>query len=144
MQVKEVMTRNAECTRPQATLREVAQRMKELNVGAMPVCGEDRLVGMITDRDITIRSVADGESAAASHVSDVMTPRVIYCLDDQDVTEAAAVMEREQIRRLPVIDHNNQRLVGILSLGDLAVRTADERMAGHTLGYISEPSIPHH
>lgn len=141
MQVKEVMTRDAECTRPEATLRQAAQRMKELDVGVLPVCGNDRLVGMITDRDIAIRAVADGENPDDCHVSDAMTSRVIYCFDDQDVSEAASLMEQEQIRRLPVMNHD-KRLVGIVSLGDLAVHAEDDQMVEQALEAISEPAAP--
>ena len=84
MQVKEVMTQAVECTRPGASLQEAAAKMKTLDVGVLPVCGDDdRLAGMITDRDITIRSAAEGESAAAIKVADIMTPEVVYCFEDR-------------------------------------------------------------
>src|SRR6266487_3779054 len=89
MQVSEVMTRHAECTRPGATLQEAAERMKALDIGSLPVCDNERLVGVLTDRDITIRSVADGHDPRADQVRDAMTPQVFYCFDDNDVTEAA-------------------------------------------------------
>ena len=141
MLVQDVMTRNAECTRPNATLQEVAERMNALNVGSLPVCDNDRLVGMITDRDITVRSVSAGHDPQTDHVSDAMTPGIVYCFEDQDVEEAAHLMNEKQIRRLPVLNRE-KRLVGIVALGDLAVQTGDEELAGETIEGISEPSIP--
>ena len=141
MQVKDVMTRGAECTRPDATLQEAAGRMKALDVGALPVCDNDRLVGMLTDRDITVRSVSDGHDPRKDRVSDAMTPGVCYCFEDQDVTEAARLMKEKQVRRLPVLNRD-KRLTGIVSLGDLAVGAGDEEMAGQALEGISEPSAP--
>jgi CBS domain-containing protein len=141
MRVSDVMTHNAECTRPDATVQEAAARMKSLNVGSLPVCDNDRLVGMITDRDITVRSVSGGQDPMAEHVRNVMTAQVIYCFEEQDVREAARIMQQEQVRRLPVLNQD-KRLVGIVSLGDLAVETGDEQMAGHALEGISEPSRP--
>jgi CBS domain-containing protein len=142
MQVKDVMTSGVECISPTATLREAAQRMKELDVGPLPICGEDdRLAGMITDRDITIRAVAAGLDPSTAEVRDIMTPNVIYCFEDQDISDAAHMMEQNQIRRLLVLNRD-KRLVGILSLGDLAVDTGDEQLAGHTLEAVSEPAAP--
>jgi CBS domain-containing protein len=142
MKVKDVMTSGVECISPITTLREAAQRMKELDVGPMPVCGEDdRLAGMITDRDITVRAVAAGLDLSTAKVRDVMTPNVIYCFEDQDIGDAAHMMEQNQIRRLVVLNRD-KRLVGIISLGDLAVDSGNEELAGHTLEAISEPAMP--
>jgi CBS domain-containing protein len=140
MQVSEMMTREAECTRPDATLAEVAERMKELDVGSLPVCEGDRLVGMVTDRDITIRSVSTGHDPRTHRVRDIMTPEVFYCFADQSVSEAAELMREKQVRRLPVLDRS-KRLVGIVSLGDLAIETRDDEMVGKALESISEPSV---
>jgi CBS domain-containing protein len=139
MKVSEVMTPGAECTPPDATLQQAAERMKALDVGALPVCDKDRLVGVLTDRDITVRSVSDGHDPRTDRVRDVMTPEIVYCFEDQDVAEAARLMRAKQIRRLPVLNHD-KRLVGIVSLGDLAVETGDEQLAGHALEGISEPA----
>jgi CBS domain-containing protein len=141
MQVSEVMTRGVECTRPDASLQEAATRMKLLNVGPLPVCDNDRLVGILTDRDITVRATAEGQDPASVHVRDVMTPGIVYCYDDQDVTEAAKLMMDKQVRRLPVLNRG-KRLVGIVSLGDLAVETGDDELAGNTLEAVSEPNRP--
>src|SRR5207244_6054723 len=97
--------------------------------------------GMITDRDIAVRSVSEGHDPRADHVSDVMTSQVHYCFEDQDVTEAAEIMRDKQIRRLPVLNRD-KRLAGIVSLGDLAVEAGNEQLAGEALEGISEPSSP--
>src|SRR3954468_23320845 len=141
MLIQDVMTRHAQCTRPTATLHEAAERMQHLNVGSLPVCDGDRLVGMITDRDITVRAVAEGHDPETDQVADVMTPGVTYCLEDQEVEEAARLMNEKQIRRLPVLNRQ-KRLVGIVSLGDLAVQTGDDELVGATTEGISEPSLP--
>jgi CBS domain-containing protein len=139
MQVHDIMTRGCECISPDRTLQEAAQRMKALDVGPLPVCGEDRLIGMITDRDIVLRAVAEGLDPKSVRVRDVMTPNVTWCLEDQDVAEAARLMRDKRIRRLVVLNRD-KRLVGILSLGDLAVDAGDERLAGQTLERISAPA----
>jgi len=141
MQISEVMTRGAECIRPDATLQAAAERMKDLDVGALPVCDHDRLVGVLTDRDISVRAVAEGDSPWTARVSEVMTPGIIYCFEDQDVSEAAQLMKDKQVRRLPVLNRA-KRLVGIVSLGDLAVETGNEHLVGDALEGISEPTIP--
>jgi CBS domain-containing protein len=138
MQVKEVMTRGAEVIRPDTTLQEAAERMKDLDVGPLPVCQEDRLVGMLTDRDITVRSTAEGWDPWTTRAGEVMTPEVFYCFEDDDVQAAARLMRQRQVRRLPVLNHD-KRLVGIVSLGDLAVETGDEGLSGKTLEQVSQP-----
>jgi CBS domain-containing protein len=142
MLVKDVMTSGVECISPDTTLREAAQTMKKRDVGLLPICGDDdRLAGMISDRDITVRAVADGLDPSTAQARDVMTPKVIYCYEDQDISDAAHMMEQNQIRRLVVLNRA-KRLVGILSLGDLAVDCGDEQLAGHTLEAVSEPAMP--
>jgi CBS domain-containing protein len=141
MKVKDLMTRSVECTRPDASLREAAEKMKALDVGPLPVCENDRLVGMLTDRDITVRATAEGVPPGLGQVRDVMTQEVIYCFDDQDVNEAARLMEQNQVRRLVVLNRD-KRLVGIVSLGDLAVKAGDERLSSEALEQVSEPASP--
>jgi CBS domain-containing protein len=142
MRVKEVMTQGVECVRPNDSLAAVAQKMKDLDVGALPVCGDDdRLKGMITDRDVTVRATAGCCDPGGTCVKDVMTPHIIYAFDDQDVTEAARLMKENQVRRLPVLNRD-KRLVGIVSLGDLAVKTGDEGLSGEALEQVSEPAAP--
>ena len=141
MNVNEIITRDAEVIRPDTVLVEDAQKMNAFDIGMLPVCDGDRLVGMVTDRDITVRGVAQGCDPRTTRVRDVMTPEVIYCFDDEDVNEVAKKMEEKQVRRLPVLNRN-KRLVGIVSLGDLAVRTGKEKLAGEILGRVSEPGHP--
>jgi CBS domain-containing protein len=141
MQVRDVMTKGAECVTPSTSLQEAASRMKNLDVGPLPVCQDDHLVGMITDRDITVRATAEALPPRLGQVRDVMTPDVVYCFEDQDMEEAARLMQEHQIRRLVVLDRQ-KRLVGIVSLGDLAVETGDEKLAGETLEQVSEPASP--
>ena len=141
MQVHEVMTRDAECTHPNATIHEAAERMKALDVGSLPVCESDRLVGMLTDRDITVRATAEGVPPGLGQVRDVMTREVISCFEDQDVREAVRLMEQKQVRRLVVLNRD-KRLVGIVSLGDLAVKAGDEVINSEALEQVSEPAAP--
>ena len=139
MQLKEIMTLDVTVIRPDLPLQTAAETMKTLDVGLLPVCDGDQLVGMLTDRDITVRAVAEGRDASKTPVRDVMTPEIIYCFEDQEVREAAELMEEWQIRRLPILNRDKQ-LVGIVSLGDLAVYTGDEQLAGQTLEGVSEPT----
>ena len=141
MRVSEVMTQGVECIGPDATLQEAAAKMKSLDVGPLPVCDNDRLVGMVTDRDITVRATAEGDAPTDVRVRDVMTPEVIYCFDDDLVEDAARLMAAKQVRRLVVLNRD-KRMVGIVSLGDLAVKTGDEQLAGTALEGISEPNQP--
>jgi CBS domain-containing protein len=136
MQTRDVMTKTVECVPPTASLHEAARKMRQFDVGALPVCDNDRLIGMITDRDIAMRSVAREADVKLDSVKDTMTPHIVYCFDDEPVEEAAAIMRDRQVRRLPVLDRH-KRLVGIVSLGDLAVGT-DEQMCGNALRGISE------
>jgi len=141
MQVKDIMTPDVKCADPETTLQEVAAKMRDLDVGAIPVCGhDDRLQGIVTDRDIIVRVVAEGLDCRAVRARDAMTPKVSYCFEDEDIAEAARKMEQSQIRRLVVLNRD-KRLVGIVSLGDLAVDTGDERLVGEALECISEPAM---
>jgi CBS domain-containing protein len=142
MQICEMMTKDVVCTRPDASIVDAARQMKKLDIGALPVCGEnERLVGMITDRDIVIRAVADRRDLEEVKVQDVMTPDIQFCMENQPVEHAAKMMREQQIRRLVVLNRN-RKLVGILSLGDIAVDTHDEELAGSALEAISQPAMP--
>ena len=138
MQVKDVMSRDVEVVLPSTTLREAAEKMKALDVGPLPVCDGTRLQGMITDRDIAIRAVAEGRDPNTTPVSEVMSVGVIYCYVDDDVRDAAKLMEKEQIRRLVVLDRA-KNLVGVVSLGDLAVGGVNKKLTGDVLREVSEP-----
>jgi CBS domain-containing protein len=117
MKVSDCMCRTVRLCSPDETLRDVARKMKEAGLGAMPVGEQHRLVGMITDRDIVVRAVADGKGPDTL-VRDAMTRDVYYAFDDEELDNAAATMCRLNIRRLPVLNHQ-RRMVGILSLGDV-------------------------
>ena len=141
MQLRNVMTRDVEVVRPDASVQEAAAKMKQLDVGPLPVCDGKRVLGMVTYRDITIRAVAEGRDPTSTKVQEVMTDEVIYCYEDQDAEDAARLMAEKQVRRLLVLDRDKQ-LVGIVSLGDLAVDTADPIRAGETLERVSQPAEP--
>lgn len=141
MQVKQVMTEGAKFIDPNTSIKDAALQMKEMDVGALPVGENDRLVGMITDRDIAIRSDAEGHDPNSTTVSGVMTKEIVYIFDDQDITEAANLMKSRKIRRLVVLNRD-KRLSGMLSLGDLAVDADDERICGETLKEVSKPAQP--
>jgi CBS domain-containing protein len=141
MLIREVMTETPECTRPDATVQEAARRMKELDVGSLPVCDNDRLEGIVTDRDIILRSVAEGHDPSKHRVREAMTEEIFYAFEDQDVEDLTKIMKEKQVRRVPVLNRE-KRLVGIVSLGDLAVDTDNSGAAGETLEDISEPAIP--
>jgi CBS domain-containing protein len=142
MQLKDVMTRNVEDIRPQSTLQDAAAKMRQLDVGSLPVCQDDKLVGIITDRDIAIRCVAEGRSPKNTRVADVMSLRPAFCYEDEDISVAADLMEQRQIRRLPVFD-SQQRLCGIIALADIALRTGDEGLTNEVLQEVSAPPQMH-
>lgn len=137
--VADVMTRGVEVISPQATLQAAAQLMDDLNVGALPVCENRRLVGMITDRDITVRATATGLSPNETSVSEVMTEHTRWCKEHQTTDEVLQQMSDVQIRRLPVLNDQDE-LVGIVSLGDLA--TKEPEGVQELLRDISSPSEP--
>jgi len=138
MQLKDIMTPGVEVIAPEASIYEAAEKMSHLDVGPLPVCDGERLVGMLTDRDITVRAVAAGRDPMRTPVRDVMTPDVVYGFDDQEVDDAARLMEQYQIRRLPVLNRS-KRLVGMVALSDLAVHPGNQSVAAEVLKQVSEP-----
>jgi CBS domain-containing protein len=137
--ISEVMTRDVTVVCPGDSVQRAAQMMAEWNVGVLPVCDGTRLVGMVTDRDITVRSTAAGKAPDTARVSEVMSDKVCWLFEDQRVGEALQEMGDVQIRRIPVVNRDMQ-LVGIVSLGDLAVR--DRTNVQDALEEISFPSEP--
>jgi CBS domain-containing protein len=135
MKVSKCMTRDVQLASPTQTIREAARMMAELDAGVLPVEQDDRLVGMITDRDIAIRAVAEGKSPDTL-VREVMSKEVLYCFDDQEIEEVARNMGDVKVRRLPVVNRD-KRLVGIVSLGDLALKE-EQTMTGSTVAKISK------
>jgi len=130
--LKEIMTHQVEVIPPDATLEKAAERMKTHDVGAIPVCENDHLVGMVTDRDIVVRIVADGGDPKVAKVRDAMTPDIEYCFEDDSVQEVARKMAERGIRRL-VVFNRQERLVGIVSLGNLAGHARDPRLTNEVL-----------
>lgn len=136
MQVHEVMSRQVETISPEATLREAARKMKDLDAGPLPVFDGRVVLGMLTDRDIVIRAIAEGLDPASTPVRDVMTEDVVSCRMDQSAEQAAQLMRESEVRRLVVLG-SDDRPVGIVSLGDLATMTHDAPEVGETLEQIS-------
>jgi CBS domain-containing protein len=135
--IGDVMTRRPRVIQPDATVADAASLMRRLDVGALPVCDGTRLIGMLTDRDITTRATAEGRDPYLTAVRDVMSPGVAWATEDDPVEEAARIMREHQIRRLPIVDERHS-LVGVVSLGDLATEVNDDAMSGDTLERISE------
>jgi CBS domain-containing protein len=141
MKIRDIMTPDVETVRPDDTLQEAAMRMKDRDIGPLPVCQRDRIVGILTDRDITVRAVAKGLDPRSTRVSEVMSQPVVHCYDDDDEEDAARLMQEQQVRRILVVD-SDDRLVGIVSLGDLAVESIDPLRIAELLQEVSEPAYP--
>jgi CBS domain-containing protein len=140
MRVSEIMTRDVCLARPDHTIEDVARMMLAIDAGLLPVGDDDRLVGVITDRDIAVRAVAEGKGPATP-VSEVMSGEVMYCFEDEDTADVARNMGEQQVRRLPVLNRD-KRLVGILSLADLAQSERGKRVA-EALREIAQPGGEH-
>ena len=136
MKISEIMSKGVECVAPTLSIGKAAEKMRDLDVGFLPVCDNDKLVGTVTDRDITIRSVAQGRDPRLGLVSEIMTQELFYCFEDEDVERVARYMQEKEVRRM-VILNRQKRLVGVVSVGDIA-RTLEKRLAGETLGEIAE------
>lgn len=140
MRVSEAMSRDVRLATPQQSIREVAQTMADIDAGAVPVQENDRLVGMITDRDIAVRAVAQGKGPDTP-VGEVMSrEQVLYCYDDEDIDHVAQNMSEQRVRRLPVVNRE-KRLVGIVSLADVATR--EKRAGGKAVSGVSKQGGPH-
>lgn len=137
--VRDVMTRGVETVAPDATIAEVARRMRDLDVGSLPVCDGSKLLGIVTDRDISVRATAAEKDPNTTRVRDVMSPQLTWVFEDEPADAAARVMRERQIRRLPVLDRSD-RLVGVVALADLATDLGDDRLKGATLEEISQPT----
>ena len=135
MKIKDVMTKEVDLIEPNAKIIEAARRMRDDDIGALPVGEGDKLIGIVTDRDIVVRVLADGKDPRSTSVREVMSGHVLYCYDDQSTAEVSANMGEKHVRRLPVLNRK-KRLVGIVSLGDLSAGGAT-REAGIALGQIS-------
>lgn len=139
MRIADAMTRDVNMVTPDQSIIDAARMMADSDCGALPVADNDRLVGMVTDRDIVIRALAQGK-AGDTKIKEVMSPEIKYCFEEDDLESVAQNMGDQQIRRLPVLS-KDKRLVGIVSLGDIA--NTDEMPAGDALSGISEPASRH-
>ena len=135
MKVKDAMHKGAEWVAPDTAVSQVAKKMRELDVGSIPVGENDKLIGMVTDRDITCRAVANGKDMSKLTARDVMTKGIVYCRDGEDLDDALRIMESKKIRRLPVIDEK-KRMVGMLSLGDVS-HSASRELSGELMAAVS-------
>jgi len=135
MKVREIMTSNVECLDPTSSLKEVAQEMKSLDVGFIPICENDRLAGTVTDRDIVIRAVADGLDINTCRASEIMSRDIVYAFEEDDVKTIAEKMREKDVRRILILD-KAKRLVGVVSIGD--VSKVEEKVSGKTLRDIAE------
>jgi CBS domain-containing protein len=138
MKLSEIMTREVVILQPDDSLQSAAKKMRDHDIGFLPVCDGETLLGVLSDRDITIRALADGMDVNIMLGRDLMTAPAIYCFEDQDVSEAARIMEENQIRRLVVVSRDDKRLVGVISLGDLA-RNGTAQLSGQVLRKVSRP-----
>ena len=141
MDIKELMTDRVEVVASEATMQECARKMRDVDVGCIPVQEGGKVIGIVTDRDIVVRGIAEGLDAATTPITTVMTTDVVGCYEDEEVRDAAERMEQYQVRRLVVLNRDEQ-LVGILALGDMAVDTGNEALCGEVLERVSEPSQP--
>ncbi|WP_114394936.1 CBS domain-containing protein [Oleisolibacter albus] len=135
MQIRDIMTKDVELVSPTTSLQEAARKMRDADTGFLPVGEDDRLVGTVTDRDITVRCVAEGANPGQATVRDAMSEALVYVFDDQDSVEAAQIMAEKAVKRLPVLNRD-KRLVGVVSLGD--VSQSDDDIAGLTQSDIAQ------
>lgn len=140
MKVKDIMTGSVVSLNSEDSVERAAGLMKEHNIGAVPVCEGDKVIGIITDRDIALRSVAPGKDSKSQSVREIMSSNPVTGTPDMDIQDASRVMSERQIRRLPIVD--NENLVGMVSLGDIAVTPKLNEEAEQALSSISEPSTP--
>jgi predicted transcriptional regulator len=138
-QIKDVITREVRYLNTGANLKEAADMMKSFDVGALPVIRDSKVVGLLTDRDIVVRAIADGQNPEKTKVDDAMSKDVTTCYEDDDVGKAAQLMKDKQIRRLVVLNRNEE-LAGVCSLGDLATTAKAEDVSGDVLKEVSKPS----
>src|SRR5437667_341258 len=129
MKVREIMSQQVECIDPMLPIAKAAEKMRDLDIGFLPICEKDKVTGTVTDRDITTKSVAQGRDARLAPVNEIMRPEVFYCYDDQDVEAVARYMQEKEVRRM-VILNRDKKLVGIVSLGDIAKLPVEKEVAG--------------
>lgn len=138
MLVKDIMSKNVASVDPNTPIVEVAKIMKNMNIGSVPVCKDGKILGILTDRDIVLRNIAMGKDISGVKAQDVMTMGISTTSPDMDIDDAARIMSEKQIRRLPVVE--NEKIIGMVALGDIAVRSRYEDNAGEALSDISKPT----
>jgi len=136
MKIKEIMSKEVKFVDPNTSLQEAAKIMREKDIGILPIGENERIVGMLTDRDIVIRTLANGKDVKSTTVKEVMTPKCLYCFEEDTIEDVSKSMSQSQIRRMPVLN-KEKRLVGIISLGDLACK-GSKQVAGDALQSISQ------
>lgn len=141
MKVSEIMTPDFEMIASTSSLADAAKKMKEFNVGFLPVQEGTNLIGVITDRDIVVRALAEELDPGSTQVKDIISSDVLYCFEDDSVEDAVRLMEDNQVRRL-IVCRSDRTPVGIISLGDIAVKSGEETLSGEALEQISEPAMP--
>ena len=135
MKVREIMTTNVECLGPMTNAIELSHRMKTLDVGFLPICENDRLIGTVTDRDIVIRGIAEGRDIKTCTAREIMTQEVFWCFEDDDVKDVTEKMSDKEVRRMLILNED-KRLVGVVSLGDIS--KVEEKGSGKALKDITE------
>lgn len=140
MKVNEIMTKEVEVVHPNDSLKDAAQKMRIRDVGFLPVCEGDQILGIVTDRDIVLRSTAEGTNPNTSIGRGLITSPVVSCYEDDDVEDAAKLMEQHQIRRVAVLSRKDERLVGVVSLGDIA-NNGTKQTSAEVLQSVSEPTV---
>jgi CBS domain-containing protein len=135
MKIREIMTTNVECVSPDTGIQELAEKMKALDVGFVPICENDRLAGTVTDRDIVVRGLAGGQNINTIKAKDIMTQDVVWCFENQDIKDVAKRMREKDVRRMLILNQN-KRLVGVVSIGDIS--KVEEKETGKTLKDIIE------
>lgn len=136
MKVSEVMHEGACCITPEWTICEAAQMMRDEDIGALPVCENDRLIGMLTDRDIIMRCIAEGKDSMKTQARHAMSEQIIYCRSNEEIEDAIRLMEDHEVRRLPVLDDNN-KVCGVLSLGDISHKVSYD-LSGEVIRSVSD------
>jgi CBS domain-containing protein len=138
MQVKDIMTERVKTAHPGDSVQDVAAKMRDFDVGMVPIIQDDKVIGVVTDRDISIRAIAEGKDAAGVKAGDIMTPEVCYCYEDDSLAEVGRVMGKNQVRRLLVLNHD-KGLAGVCSLGNLANHDKNNELSAAVLKKVSQP-----
>jgi CBS domain-containing protein len=137
MKIKQIMTQNVACVTPTTPIATAAQKMRDMDIGFLAVCDDDRPIGTVTDRDITIRSVAQGRDPRLAPVEEIMTATVFSCYEDDEVENVVREMQDKEVRRMLILD-SQKKLAGVVSLGDVAKTSGVSALAGQTLGEIAD------